>query len=151
MEFNDSSWPIFVMVSPKVYDKASVDLMQSTFERVFQRGERYALITVSPRGASPPGAQERKAIAEWANLPRSRKYSRELCVGSASVVENALMRGALTAMMWIWTPASPHKAVANLSEALDYSLTLLEEGAVPLPRPASMLRSEIEKLVASKI
>jgi hypothetical protein len=151
VEFNDLSWPLLVMVSPKVYDKGSVELMQSTFERIYQRGDRYAFITVSPRGASPPGAQERKAIAEWANLPRSRKFSRDLCVCSASVLESALMRGALTAMMWIWTPASPHKAVADLSEALDYTLSMLEQAGVPLPRPAAMMRSEVESWVASKI
>jgi hypothetical protein len=143
VEFYEGAWPLLVHVSPKSYDRASLDLMQTSFERYFERGQKYALITCSPRGSHPPGAQERKAIAEWANSPRIREYSRLFCVGSASVVDSALMRGALTAMMWIWTPASPHKAVATLDEAFDYTLEKLENGAVPLPRGPNALRVEI--------
>lgn len=151
MEYYEGSWPLLVALSPKVYDRAAVAEMQASFERYFQRGQRYALVTVPPHGSTPPGANERKAIAEWANSPRIRDYSKKLCVGSASVVENALMRGALTAMMWIWTPASPHKAVSTADEAIDYCLEKLESGNVPLPRGGEALRVEVHAWLRGRV
>jgi len=151
VEYYEGSWPLLVALSPKLYDRAEVEQMQSSFERYFRRAERYALITVSPRGSTPPGANERKAIAEWANSPRVREYSKQLCVGSASVMENALMRGALTAMMWIWTPASPHKAVSTVDEAIDYALDKLKTSQVPLPRGGEALRVEIHSWLRTRI
>lgn len=151
MEYFEGSWPLLVCLGPKVYDRAAVELMQSSFERYFLRADRYALVTVSPRGSTPPGAHERKAIAEWANSPRVREFSKRLCVGSASVVENALMRGALTAMMWIWTPASPHKAVSTVDEAIDYTLDKLNTAQVPLPRGGQALRVEVHSWLRDRI
>jgi hypothetical protein len=143
VEFFEGAWPLLVQVSPSVYDRATIEQMQNSFERYFRRGEKYAVITVSPKGSHPPGAQERKAIAEWANSPRIRDYSKALCVASASVMESALMRGALTAMLWIWTPPSPHKAVSTLDEALNFTLDNLAQSAVPLPRGPNALRLEV--------
>ena len=68
-----------------------------------------------------PNARARKRIADWADAPRVRELSKKLCVASATVVAGPISRGALTAIMWLWKPASPHKAVANPSEAIDYS------------------------------
>lgn len=151
MQYYEGSWPLLVALAPKVYDRPAVELMQTSFERYFERGERYALVTVSPRGSTPPGANERKAIAEWANSPRVRGYSKQLCVGSATVVENAVMRGALTAMMWIWTPASPHKAVSTVDEGIDFCLDKLKATSIPLPRGAQALRVEIHAWLRGRI
>ena len=151
MEFYEGSWPLLVSLGPKVYDRAAIELMQASFERYFLRGERYALVTVSPRGSTPPGAHERRAIAEWANSPRVRDYSKRLCVGSGTVVENALMRGALTAMMWIWTPVSPHKAVSTTDEAIDFALEKLKAANIPLPRGGEALRVEIHSWLRGRV
>lgn len=151
MEFYEGSWPLLVHLGPKAYDRAAVEQMKASFERYFRRTDRYALVTVSPRGSTPPGAHERKAIAEWADSPRVREFSKQLCVGSASVIENALMRGALTAMMWIWTPASPHKAVSSVDEAIDYALDKLKAADIPLPRGGEALRVEIHAWLRDRI
>lgn len=117
------------------------------FERYFARGERYALITGSPRD-SVIAARERKLITDWTNSPGVRERSRELCVGSATIVPSALSRGALTAMLWVCKPTSPHLAAADGDEALDFTLAKLEEARLPLAASPSIVRREALKVLS---
>src|SRR5205085_2172411 len=95
-----------------------------------------------PRDAEPIGAKARKAVAEWLRGKDVQEYSRTLCVGAASVLESALSRGALTALMWLWTPPMPLRACATADEGLDYCLGRLEAEGVPLRRSAAQVRRE---------
>jgi hypothetical protein len=76
------------------YSEQEFKEMVAGYDALFARGDRYALITYTPDGGELPGAKERKRIAEWAESPRVRDLSKKLCVGSATIVENALMREA---------------------------------------------------------
>lgn len=120
VELFEEHRPLVIVVSPAEANPAMIDALASAYERLFQRGRRYASISVSRRGGSTMGARERRAIAEWANSPRVREMSKELCVGSATIVESALQRAALTAIQWFWTPTAPHRAVATAAEAVDF-------------------------------
>ena len=108
-------------------------------ERLFARGERYALIVCSPI-KSEMGAKERKLITDWSNKPHVREKSRALCVASSTVVRNPLHRGALTAILWLWKPAAPHEASPTPEAAVDWCLERLEAASMPLPRSREVLR-----------
>jgi hypothetical protein len=70
MKFLESAWPLLVAVGPMKLTDAELEEMFSGYERYFERGERYALMSVTPRGAEAPGARERKRMADWAGSPR---------------------------------------------------------------------------------
>lgn len=139
--FIEDHFPLLIVISPRGgYDEAAIREMDAWYEQLWARGARYALISASPRDAEATSARGRKLIAEWANRPRVRRMSREHCVGSATIVEGTVARGALTALMWLWTPASPHKAVATPEEALAWCLEHIRSAGLELPEPEEKLR-----------
>lgn len=125
--------------------------MREGFERYFQRGERYALVWASSRGAPPPGQQQRRMIADWANNARVKDFTKKLCVGTASVAESAMMRASLSIVMAFWKPASPHKVVPSFEAALDYCLKRIEEQRLALPKPPEVVRRDILELLKDTV
>jgi hypothetical protein len=87
------------------------------------------------------GAKHRKQVADWSNSSRVRQKSGELCIGSATLARDALSRGALTAVLWLFKPVSPHQVVASPEEGVDWCMAKLQAAGVPLPRSAAGLRS----------
>jgi hypothetical protein len=125
-------FPLVVTVGAMTYTDDELRDMSAGFDELFTRGDRFALISYTPDGAEMPNARARKGIADWADSPRVRAMSKKLCVASATVVQNALARGALTAIMWIWKPPSPHKAVSNPNDAVEWCLEHLAAARIPL-------------------
>lgn len=143
------AFPLIVCVSPRKHGTDTIERMAEGYERLFARGERYALISATPRDADGMGARERKQIADWANSPRVRSASKELCVGSATIVGNALARGALTAILWLWKPSSPHQVFTANDEAIDWCLGQLEAARVRQPQGAAATRAQVRALLRS--
>ncbi len=60
--------------------------------------------------------------------------------------ERFFVRGALTAITWVWKPAFPQKAVATLDDAVAYCVERLAAADVPLeqsvPEVLATLRRE---------
>ena len=148
MHFFEGAWPLLVSVGPMQTTDVELEQTWAGYERYFARGERYALMTVSPREAQSPGARERKRMADWANTPRVREFSKKLCVGSATVVPSAIMQGALTAILWLWKPAAPHLAVRTVADGLTFCLERLAAEKVPIPQGPEALRRAVNAEVA---
>lgn len=132
-QFLYDAWPLVVLLGPQVCTAQTVPKMEEDFEQLFARRERYSLITATPRGSASMGARERKAIAEWANRPRIRATIGELCVCSSTIAKDALTRGALTAIFWLWKPACPHHVAAEYDEAVEWCLGQLMTEQLQLP------------------
>lgn len=132
MKFVLDVFPLVVSVGARTQTEAEFDEMVAGFDRLFERGDRYALINHTPDGAEVPNARARKRIADWADSPRVRSFSKKLCVGSATIVQSQLARGALTAIMWLWKPVAPHKIVTNPVDAVDWCLDRLTAENVPM-------------------
>ncbi len=140
MLFIEDAFPLLVIVGARRFDEAETRSMADGFQRYFVRGQRYAVLSASPRDAELPGATARKMVTDWLRRDDVQKSTRALCVGAASVNENAVTRGALTALMWVWTPPMPVRPVRSIDEGLDYCLSRLEAAALALPRPADEVR-----------
>jgi hypothetical protein len=151
LRFIDDAFPLLVAVSAPVFDEAEVRSMADGFERYFARGERYALINASSRGAPVPAPKERRAIADWANHPRVRDFSKRLCVGAATIVESTMARATLSVIMAIWKPAMPHEVSPGLEPALDYCLQRLREERMTLSKPPDLIRYEMLALLKNAI
>lgn len=149
MPFIDDTFPLLVHVAPPVFTPELITQMHAEYETYFRRGERYALFTFRHEGMGQMGAKERKSVGEWANSPRVRAMSEKLCVGSATLAVNALERGAMTALMWFWKPACPHRVVGTTEEGLDWCLRQLADAGIPLGRdPGDVRRSLMRRLRA---
>ena len=143
VQFIDDYFPLVVCVSPTRYDDVELRRLFDGYRRYFERGERYALITHPPKNAEAASARARKVIVDWANSPDVRRQSGALCVGSATLVPNALARGAMTAMLWLWKPASPHHLAATTDECVDWALQKLVDAGIALPQPRERLREAV--------
>src|SRR5690349_19932835 len=133
MRIVDFAFPLVATISPMKWDEGAVRKMAEAYDGFFDRGSPFAVITHTPDGAGMPGARERKMITAWTNTPRVKEMSAKLCVGSATVLSNPLMRGALTAMLWVWTPTSPMKSVATPEEAFEWCWEQMRQAGMPLP------------------
>ncbi|HEX2860554.1 MAG TPA: hypothetical protein VHN79_02895 [Lacunisphaera sp.] len=147
MRFIDDWFPLIATINAPLFDEHELKSMADGFERYFERGERYTLITVSPRNAPAPGPRERKMIAEWANHPRVRDFSKRLCVGSATVITNPVARAALTVITALWKPASPLEVVPSIAKGLDYCLRRVQEERLALPGPADLARYQLQRIL----
>lgn len=66
------------------------------------------------------GANLRRAIGEHVTAHEPAETKRR-CRGLSVVVDNALVRGALTAIMWFIRPPYPIKPVASLEDGLAWA------------------------------
>ena len=142
----DDTFPLLVGVGPKRFDEESVREMADAYEPYFRGAERYAVLTATPRDAVLPDARARRLMTDWLNSPRVRDCTRRLCVGTATIVPSTVTRGALTALLWFWTPGSPLKPVATVDEGLDYCFERMRIERVKLSDEAA-----VRKLVGERL
>lgn len=146
VQFIDDYFPLVVCVSPSVYDETELRRLFDGYRAYFDRGERYALVSHSPKGGSEVSARARKAITDWANSPEVRRKSGELCVGSSTVVPNAVTRGVMTALLWVWKPSTEHHIAPNSDEAVDWCMGRLAAAGVPMRSPERLRAAVLERL-----
>jgi len=151
VRFIDHCFPLIITISAPVFDANEVKAMADGFERYFARGERYAVLSTSPRNAPAPGQHERRLIAEWADHPRVRSFSKQLCVGSATVTANPLSRAALTVIMAFWKPPNPFEVAPSIEKGLDYCLRRIQEERLAVSKPHDLMRYEMLQLLRDAI
>lgn len=149
MHFVDAWFPLIVMVREGRLDRPELDQLFAGFERHFERGRTYAVLSVSLASAPPPDALARMRMAEWLNQPRVRRYSKALCAGSATVAARAWERRVLTALSWLWVPIAPHRAVASVVEGISYCADRLVARQVRLPTGREHLEREVYRALAT--
>lgn len=150
MRFLEHWAPLILCIREGTPDTDEVEQLSAGFEPHFQRATPYAVLNLSSLSAHPPSPRERQRLAEWANRERVRQASRALCAGSATVVARAWERHALVAMQWLWTPVSPHQAVATVGEGLEYCFSLLATRDRRFLAGAPALRQRIEQVLRAE-
>jgi hypothetical protein len=151
MRVLDECFPLLIGVAPARYDALALRQLKDAFERYFERGQLYAFVSVQPEGSAAPGAAERRLLMQWLESPRVQHYSRELCVGSAAVLDGAPMRGALTAILWFWKPPFPLEVVKTPEVGIDYCIAQLAERGVALPTSKPVLGARAVHVLAAAL
>ena len=90
-------------------------------------------------------------LMDWVGSPRVLEHASRLCVGAAAVVDGALMRGALTAVLWVWKPPFPLHAAATVPEGIDHCLRRLAGAGVPLPVDSIELQARAERALEAAL
>lgn len=148
MRLLEESFPLLVGLAPVQWDTAAVQRMAAAFEPYYTRGQRYAFISVQPVGSLTPGARERKLLMDWVDSPRVRRHAGELCVSAAAVIEGSLMRGAFTALLWLWKPPFPLEPVATPAHGIEYCVSQLVAADVIAPAQASTVQARATRELA---
>jgi hypothetical protein len=142
----EDCFPLVLCLHPRKLDEQWLTDMAAGYDRLFQRAKRYALLIHTPDGVAMPGGRERKRLVDWANEPTVRKKSRELCVGSAIVLPNALARGALTAITWFYEPPAPMEPVPSIPAGLEWCFQRLDAEKVAIDMPRDRVRRTLEEM-----
>lgn len=148
MQLIDSCLPLIVVLREGGLDDHELLQLSAGFERYFERNRRYAVLNVSHLQAPSVEARARRQVVAWASQPRVKLASKELCVGTATVVARPWERHALTAIQWLWTPNTPHQAVSTVSEGVAYCVSQLVEHGVRLPEGRAAFFAASSRLVS---
>ncbi len=120
-----SMWPLAVITMPPVTTPADIEYMQGCYEHIFAAPNRHALIVDTTTIVRVPDAALRRQIKAFEDS--RRKAAREKNIGSAVIIENAIVRGAYTALRWISPQPAPNKAFGNMQDAARWCVKGIED------------------------
>ncbi len=119
-------------------DDAVLDRVFEAFERVFERRAKFACIIDLSEASVLPGARERRRVADW--LERIAARQKLYNLGSAHVIRSVAVRGALTAVHWMFRPPTPQAYFAEPHEAFDWCVERLRAEGVAISPESMALR-----------
>ncbi|MBC7173467.1 MAG: hypothetical protein H5U40_13590, partial [Polyangiaceae bacterium] len=124
-------WPLVITTMHDGVTDADYEAYFAEFEaRVLSRGSHFASLVDASRLTEPPTAAQRKKIADWQEAELERGTQFNVCV--AMVLTNRIVRGALTALHWVFPPPTPTTAISTYDEAHAWCLSRLERAGVPI-------------------
>ena len=132
--YDDSRLPLFVVRSDGEATDAEFDAYLAHMSRILTRAARYAVL-FDARGAARPTPRQRQKQADW--MKQHASSLRQHNVGIAFVIESAIVRGALTAILWLSPMAAPHKVVATPEQAERWLSELLAAEGLKIPPAAA--------------
>ncbi len=142
-----SFMPIFMVhYGGLVSDEAFKDYLAQVERTLYAADARPRVIIHDARAAGHNPPTQRKLQAEW--LKKHDARLREITLGSVFVIDSALVRGILTAILWLQPLAMPHEVCGTVEEALDWSAKRLKErnlALVPTARTAILLKYGVRK------
>lgn len=136
---DDSRWPLLNVVwnGPTSNEEFTAYLgrLDHNLTRTKSAGTRTAILT-DARAAAAVNSVQRKMQADWmkAHEAECRKY----CIGFGFVVDNAFIRGALTAILWLAPLPAEHVVCSTTDEADTWLCQRLRAAGVHLPAHGSV-------------
>ncbi len=146
LSFDVSMWPLVVITMPPVTTPADIEYMQRCYEHVFAAPKRHALIVDSTPIVRVPDASLRRQMKTFEDSRRG--IIRLKNIGSAIIIQNALVRGAYTALRWISPQPAPNKAFATMEDAARWCVQGIEEDGQIVPIAAYVLAGRESKAAA---
>lgn len=111
------------------------------FERFFasqrallRRGEPYVQVADASR-AHVMSSMQRRLVAEFSR--ETSDDAARLCQGTAVVIANTVVRGALTAVTWLVKLPYPLAIVSTMAEGIAQCRVWSERARIPFPRDAA--------------
>jgi len=129
--FDVSMWPMVVISMPPVTIDDDIVYMRACYEHVFAAPSRHALIVDTTKIVRVPDATMRRQMKEFEDS--NRPIIRDKNIGSAIVIQNALVRGAYTALRWISPQPAPNKALSTMEAAARWCVRGIEEDGQIVP------------------
>jgi hypothetical protein len=128
VEFSLDFWPVVVMTLHGTLNAEAADQMAAAFVEALSRRSTMVHI-VDARGVSErPDALVRRKLADY--ITRSRDPAKQFSLGTVIVVNNALLRSAITAIHWVAPSPVPTVATETMEEAVEQCATWLRSNRV---------------------
>ncbi len=124
-------WPIAILDVGDGTRETYKALFDAVDERVIARREPYVMVTDTRRVTQIPGADVRRLMSEW----MKKNAEGHTSLGAVTIVKSSFVRGALTALYWLFEPPNPQGIAADWAEAHAWSVEKLDAGRIPL-RPS---------------
>ena len=129
MELPDHPWiathlaPLFIWTLPEApSDEELIDALQAR-ERWAEQWQRPCAWLVDMRGLRAAPATQRKLFGE--HIKRFEPHDIAHNQGTALVVPNKWLSGAVTAVFWLAQPKFPNRSFSDYQEGLDWALEQL--------------------------
>jgi hypothetical protein len=113
-EMDESNFPVIFTAFRGPVQIAAWDTFYGRLDRLCTERRRFSTIVDISQGAVP-SASERKHIAQ--GLASRHLAFERYCAGSAVVITKPLIRGAMTAVLWIQPVSYPYQIVATIDAA----------------------------------
>lgn len=137
LRFDVSMWPLVVITMPPVTAASDFEYLRNCYEHVFAAQTRHALIVDTTTIVRVPGAGLRREMKAFEDS--RRPIIREKNIGSAILIQNALVRGGYTALRWISPQPAPNRAFAGVQEAANWCIQGIEADGQVVPIAAYTL------------
>lgn len=104
---------------------------------------RKLVAVIDLNNAAPLNASQRKTLNDWRR--QTHDLSQSVSLGIVFVAPSQIIRGVLTAILWLGEFGVPHKVVGTLDEAVRWAIQWLEAANLPVPE---RLRVELGRTFA---
>jgi hypothetical protein len=123
-------WPVAIVDIQRGATKEHyVGLLEAVDTKVVARREPYIIVTDAVNMGGAPPADVRKVISEW----MKKNAHGHTSLGSVTIVGSPIIRGALTALYWLFTPPNPQGVAGTWMEARDWAVEKLRAGDCYVP------------------
>jgi hypothetical protein len=141
-----TDWPIILMEFPdRRMSDSDLHAGLSYVEQLWRECQRLGLKSYQVvdltfiREIAP--ASQRKYAAEW--IKSTEALMRLTSLGGACVTPSSILRGIVTAIMWIYKPPNPTEFFAARPQAYLHAIDQLDRARVPLPPRVLELRARL--------
>lgn len=139
---DSSAFPfVFVRYAPENATDAEVRDFIADQRRILHMKRRFILLVDATRPTSS-SSTHRRMYADW--MKEAEELSRLYCAGIVLVVSNPVMRGAMQAVLWFFTPPMPIVMVGTLEEAARRTTDMMrKEGMANADAPERIVKRRV--------
>lgn len=133
IEFGRKPLVIAIWTGPPTDEEfmAYLRILSENLHAVIKARTKTALVIDSSRQSQPSSARQRQMQAAW--LKEHSAALRAGCVGMAFVIQSPLIRGAMTAVLWLQGLPYPHTVLGSRTAAEQWCTERLLEAGVAVP------------------
>jgi hypothetical protein len=111
---NTQEWPLVRVTYVDTVDDARFEAYVAEQAALLDRGEPYVIL-FDARASGMPSARQRQRMAEY--MREREPELRHLCKRGVFVISSPLIRGALTAILWLQPLPFAHEVVSSIADA----------------------------------
>jgi hypothetical protein len=124
-------FPLVVIDMPAHFALDDLASFTQTIEALYARKERFATLVDSRLVKGMPDAAVRKRLGDWQN--ETKHLIAKHNVFTATVIESAVVRGAMTAIHWVFRPPNEQVTVGSYDEGFRGCIEALRRDGLTLP------------------
>jgi hypothetical protein len=110
-----------------------------------QRKRQKSVMIVDMRHAGALKANQRRIASAW--MKQNLQLYKHHVLGCVFIIDSPIVRGVLTALLWLQPLEMPHDVVATVNDAVRWAIEHLKAEGIAVPE---RLRSELAQVIAKR-